>query len=395
MGSMTFLLLAIVLACANNVAYSRTFVQSSKLQGIPHDLDEKEGQCVAIDKAGTRVVIGGTKNGAYFYKRKAGKWVSDAVGGPLPNVKSCAMSDDGMAVIVGGNDNVYNRGQTWVYYDFGFGWNFPAAMQLVASPADIQGNSVAMARTGDGEYFVTSGIYKDWTGAVYVWLRQGIQLTQQGYLTPTNNIGQCMMGDGPGSLALSSDATTLAAGAWADNNSNGAVFIFVRSGTQWVQQTKLVGTGVAAGTQLGYSVALSGDGNVLVTGAVLNNAVLLYTRSFGSVWTQQSQILVPKDVVSEMYSPMFGIFLSMTPDAKSLVVGGSRDHGSRGAFWHYTNNGIAWSQEGKKYTLSDPMAPNTYFGNSLTLSRDGKTLIVAGFGADKSKGAAWMFQKST
>jgi len=45
------------------------------------------------------------------------------------------------------------------------------------------------------------------------------------------------------------------------------VAVFVRDGTDWIQQgPKLVGLGVAGGARFGYSVALSSDGNTWRSG---------------------------------------------------------------------------------------------------------------------------------
>src|SRR5205807_1394749 len=87
-------------------------------------------------------------------------------------------------------------------------------------------------------------------------------------------------------VALSADGSTLAVGSQmeesgatgingnqADNSmpNSGAVYIFARSGTAWSQQaySKASNTGDAEeGDQFGYSISLSGDGNLLVAGAI-------------------------------------------------------------------------------------------------------------------------------
>jgi len=47
----------------------------------------------------------------------------------------------------------------------------------------------------------------------------------------------------------------------------GAVYVFVRSGGNWVQQAYVKASNAKAGDQFGASLALSGDGNTLAVGA--------------------------------------------------------------------------------------------------------------------------------
>ena len=124
-------------------------------------------------------------------------------------------------------------------------------------------------------------------------------------------------------LAMSSDGSTLAIAApteaGGDNvingnqasNTNpdaGAVYVFVRSGTQWTQQAYVKPTNCDAGDQFGWAVALSANGDTLAVGArhedgngisQANNttsnsgAAYVYTRA-GTTWTQQLDVLVAR-----------------------------------------------------------------------------------------------------
>ena len=62
------------------------------------------------------------------------------------------------------------------------------------------------------------------------------------------------------SVALSGDYALV--GAYKDNDNgswSGSAYVFVRSGTSWSQQAKLLASDGAAVDFFGYSVALSGD----------------------------------------------------------------------------------------------------------------------------------------
>ena len=91
------------------------------------------------------------------------------------------------------------------------------------------------------------------------------------------------------SVALSRDGNTAILGGKDDNNSAGAAWVFTRAGGVWSEQAKLVGTGAGGSAQQGYSVALSGGGNLAIVGGVQDSsqgAAWVFTRSNG-LWTQQ------------------------------------------------------------------------------------------------------------
>src|SRR5262249_6530341 len=71
------------------------------------------------------------------------------------------------------------------------------------------------------------------------------------------------------SVALSADGNTAIVGGDQDAFGRGAAWVFTRSGVDWTQQAKLVGTGGGGGQ--GHSVALSADGNTATVGGNLDN----------------------------------------------------------------------------------------------------------------------------
>lgn len=75
-------------------------------------------------------------------------------------------------------------------------------------------------------------------------------------------------------VALSGDGNTALIGAYGDDDKgsySGSAYIYIRSGSTWVQQTKLVASDGAAGDRFGYAVALSSDGSTALIGAYLDD----------------------------------------------------------------------------------------------------------------------------
>src|SRR5207302_6538509 len=106
-------------------------------------------------------------------------------------------------------------------------------------------------------------------------------------LTGSGEVGEGHVGF---SVALSADGNTALVGGLADNSETGAAWVFVRSEGSWSQQgSKLTGGGEVGRGLFGYSVALSADGNTGLIGGRADNsgigAVWVFTRS-GSTWEQ-------------------------------------------------------------------------------------------------------------
>jgi hypothetical protein len=114
------------------------------------------------------------------------------------------------------------------------------------------------------------------SGAAYVFVRNGTNWSQQAYLKASNT----RPGDHFATGAVSGD--TIVAGARGEdsnatgvngnqtNNSapdSGAAYVFVRNGTNWIQQAYLKASNTGAGDLFGFS-GLTVSGDTLVVGAV-------------------------------------------------------------------------------------------------------------------------------
>jgi hypothetical protein len=260
--------------------------------------------------------------------------------------------------------------------------------------SQFQGYSVSVS--ADGNTAIV-GAPQDSTGvgAAWVYTRNTGVWTQQAKLFGTRAVGYPQEGY---SVSLSADGNTAIVGGPQDS-SIGAAWVFTRSGDVWTQQgSKLVGTGAVGGSEQGYSVSISGDGNTAIVGGPFDNsqagAAWVYTRS-GGVWSQQGYRLVGLLAIGNAEQ---GYSVSLSADGNTAIVGGIADSNNAGAAWVYTRSGGMWSEQGTYKLVGTGAVGKAAQGASVSISADGNTAIVGGYNDSLHgfipTGAAWVFTRS-
>jgi hypothetical protein len=260
-------------------------------------------------------------------------------------------------------------------------------------------------------------------GAVYVYARTGDRWAQQAYVKASNTGADDQFGF---AVALSADGNTLAVAApyedsaatginsdQADNSvaNSGAVYVFTRRGSAWSQQAyvKASNTGAAEeGDQFGYSIALSGDGNTLVVGAIgedsnatsINGdqasdsaqgagAAYVFTRS-GNSWSQQAYVKAAN--ASANY--LFGYSVAASANGNTVAVGSFDEAGGSnaingpydrrlpgsGAVYVFSRSGATWSQQA--YLKAKEQDRGDSMGCWIALSEDGNTVAAGALDED-------------
>jgi hypothetical protein len=214
-----------------------------------------------------------------------------------------------------------------------------------------------------------------------------------------------MAADQAWSVALSADGNTALISGPFNNNNVGGAWVFTRSNGVWTKQSTLVvsDAGFPYTPQLGWSVALSADGNTAVVGgpadtnSIGDGAAWLFTRT-GGVWTQLGPKLVGTGSVVDFAEGFYahqGSSVAISEDGKTILVGGYGDNKTFGAVWVFScANGVC-AQQGPKLVPSDAINLVIRFGYSLALSGDGNTAIIgAPYEKTAAGGAAWVFTRS-
>jgi hypothetical protein len=176
-------------------------------------------------------------------------------------------------------------------------------------------------------------------------------------------------------------------------------FLIITTPYPSVQQgQKLVGTGNLGAAKQANKVAISADGNTAVVGGAEDNsnngAIWMYKRT-GNIWTQDGNKLVGSGNIGASY---FGSSVSISADGKTVLVGGEIDNSGEGAVWVFTQNAGIWAQQGTKLVGTGNTSA-AHQGHAVSISADGNTALVGGpndnylniSGAD---GAAWVFTRT-
>ena len=376
--------------------------QGSKLVGTGGDAGSFQGSSVAISSDGNTAVIGGiydnSQQGAiWVYTRNAGVWSQQGTklvgtGGAGDFVYqgySVAISSDGNTVIEGGWRDNTDTGAVWIFTRNAGAWTQQGS-KLVGSGAEggqiLQGASVAIS--SDGNTALVGGPGDSGTGAVWVFTRNGSVWTQHGSkLVGTGSVGQANQGT---SLAISADGSTFVTGGMVDNGYLGAVWVFARSGSDWVQQgAKLVGSESIDASQQGSSVAISSNGNTVIIGGpgdFLNEgAVWVFTRS-GEMWSQEG----PKLYAEGSTSPILvGKAVAISPDGNTAVVSSPGASNSIGKVWIFNRSAGVWTKEVSALIGTEAVGAARQ-GWAVAISSDG-TLIESGPFDNAGAGSFWVF----
>ncbi|QYZ67358.1 MAG: choice-of-anchor D domain-containing protein [Gammaproteobacteria bacterium (ex Lamellibrachia satsuma)] len=279
---------------------------------------------------------------------------------------------------------------------------------LDASDAEVGrrfANDVAISDDGNtavvGAEIVNNIFGATYVGAVYVFVKNSGIWTEQTKLTV---VGSFRLG---ASVAVSSDGDTLLAGAYMDGSGTdrpGAAYVFTRNGATWTQQQKLLASDGANNDLFGFSVDLSSDGNTAVIGAYAasisflgaNEGAAYVFRRNGGTWTEQQKLT---DVNGDL-TDFFGYSVALSGDGNTVISSAIFDEGnssSEGTALIYAWNGSAWVQQA--LLAASDAAANDWFGDSTALSFDGNTALVgaplADVGGNVDQGAAYVYTRNS
>jgi hypothetical protein len=367
------------------------------------------------------------------------------------------------------NDNAIRQaGAVYVFVRTAAGWTQQAYVKASNTGRTGEGDALgdgdqfgySVALSGDGGTLAVGAISEDSaaqqingddrddsqqsSGAVYVFSQTAGAWSQQAYIKGSHLEAGDLFGF---AVALSFDGNTLAASAFDERgsartingphdnraNGSGALYVFTRRLGSWAQEAYVKGSRTEATDQLGYSVAISDDGNTIAAGAgdedcltpginppgcdndspplgaanIWVGAAYVFVRS-GGVWTEQAFI---KANNARPYNS-FGVKLALSGDGGTLAVASYvEDNGGRGihpptsqpflivdhldpwregrnraeesgAVYVFTRAGAMWTQ--RAYVKGSNTDAGDEFGSGVALSGDGRIMAVGAHNEDSA-----------
>ena len=272
---------------------------------------------------------------AYIFKRDGNSWVqqqkivaSDRGAGDRFGY---AVSINGDYAIVAaftedhdanGANALSNAGSAYIFKRSGTTWT--QETKLVANDRGVEdrfGWSVSIY----GDYAIVGSVYEDHdasganylsnAGSAYIFRRDGNSWVQQQKIVANDRGEEDQFGY---SVSINGDYAIVGA-LEEDHDANGAneliksgsAYIFKRSGTTWVQETKLVASDREAGDYFGWSVSIDGDSAIVGAaweeedasgGNSLTKAGSAYIfRRSGTIWTQETKIAAGVRKISDNF----------------------------------------------------------------------------------------------
>ncbi len=341
----------------------------------------------ALAVSGDTIVVGGAlsddRNVADVYVRRGGQWHHQArlvPSGDRRPFASPAVAVAGDTAILGDWTADGSDGAAYVFTRaYGY-WHEQGTLSAPAGAAGTKANFPGFGFTTavDGDTALIGTLGRD--DLAYVFVRDGDHWQLQ---APLVTGGQS--GAGPVSLALDGDTAVLGA------STRNAVYVFTRHHGTWTRQARLTPADGQAGDFFGESVDVDGDRIIVGAYGDDNpgrrsdspyagrdtGAAYVFVRQ-GTVWHQEAKLL-PRD---RLAGDVFG--WSVAIDGHRVVVGApnTRDEGfGDGAAYLYEQHDGRWLFR-SKLASGDPNA--VMFGHRVALDGDDVAISAFNFGTAPS-----------
>ncbi len=388
------------LICNNSIA---------RLNASDPAADDRFGRLISVN--GDTLVVGapyddGLSNldegSAYVFHRQGGTWLQQAKltasnpqGGDL--FGDAAVSGDVIVVGSPGRAGSAPRGAAFVFVRQGSTW---AQMKMLTASDAQDLDNFGCAVAVDADTIVAGARHDDGPGgtnqgSAYVFVGQNTAWTQQAKLTASDSAASDYFGS-----AVSISGNTMVVGAPLDDTStigtnHGAAYVFVRQGTSWGQQAKLVPSTLTAEDRFGSSVSVSGDTIVVGASPFLapasqnQGSAYVFVRE-GTAWVQQAKLVAWDDTPAGK-----DLSSSVSIDGDTVVIGVKEDWGpgfkqSQGSAFVFVRHGTTWT--GLSKLRAPDGAATDWFGGSVSISADaiGVGAQYADGTGGKNQGAAYV-----
>jgi outer membrane protein assembly factor BamB len=304
-----------------------------------------------------------------------------------------SLSGDGDTALIGESE----KGEAFVYTRSGASWSKQAAL---TPPGWNQGFGTSVALSADGDTAIATQFGEGtwvYTRSGSTWTRQTEEPLTAGPVEGENG-GMWQFGN---SVAISSDGSTAVIGAVSQSKegNSACAWIFKRTGSRWARVAMLKGADETIFGHGSYAwpgvASISGDGRTVVLsngpGAQGKGGAWIFEES-GGRWIERTR-LSPS---GESGPGGFGTSVSLSRDGSTVLIGASSDAYGGGGAWAFTRGEDGWQQQGEE--LFPPLEPLTGgFGESVALSADGTSALIGAPNSDfpdNFPGAVWVYRRT-
>jgi len=318
----------------------------------------------------------------------------------------------GNTLVVGGPGNdvgLHQSGSIYVFVRSGISWTQQVRLEPTDAGAEewfgwsvaIDGDTIVAGKPNDDDA-CTWGCD---SGSAYVFVRSGATWSQQAKLTADDGGEWDYFGR---TVVIQGDTIVVGAPQGGPLWHQGAAYVFLRSGTTWMQQAQLVASDGSSWDEFGGALAI--DGETILVGARLDGvadgclsdetcgsgSAYVFVRS-GGVWTEQAKLTADDASTWDHFGRSVAISgdvaLVGAPCRSEIYFECGSFNRRPGRVYAFARTGSSWSQE---FTFSAPAsAPMDYFGDSLSILGD--AVLIGAPGDDErgsDSGAAYVFIRS-
>ena len=256
-----------------------------------------------------------------------------------------------------------------------------AAIKAIGRSVAISGDGNTILLSGEGD--AAGGQY---SGTVYYYKRSGTSWIESGKIYPNVKIVNDYFGK---AVSINYDGTIAAIasmGRSQPNLTSGTLFVFNLLGGVWQEKAMLVPSNPQNGSEFGFTMKISPNGNDIVAGAAFLDAVTgtqtshggayVFTNSDGS-WYQQA-FLLPGDNFSD---DRFGTSVSISENGDTVAIGASYAENTTFSFtgnvYVFKRTNGVWVEKSLLVTTESYTQGGGQLGTSTSISYKGD-IVVSG-----------------
>jgi hypothetical protein len=267
----------------------------------------------------------------------------------------------------------------------------------IDEPQTLLGFSVAMASNGTHIAAAAPGVDLGSSlnvGEIYIMeQKQALNGTEWSELGVLSGLGPSE--DAKLSLAMSSNSSIVAVGHPLLQNGS-KVQIYRELNGAWSLDAFPIGEDDDGGeTWFGYDIDLSAEGNTLAIGAPIKNSAIGLQTGVVQVYRRNETTRLWKklgdDLIGSAANGFFGWSVVLSKDGKRLAAGAPVINRTTGLVRVFEWDGAKWVQIGDDILGDKPL---NRFGESVSLSADGKVLAVGAIGTAFDTGYVRVFRET-